>query len=614
LALWLGVVVAAGLLPSTTAAAGDSAGPTAATWAEPAGTAPDYIFPFAGPGLLTVANAERFWDLMYRPLYWFDTPNAGAPDPRRSLAAPPVYSDGGRTVTITLKPYRWSDGEAVSAADVMFWMNMLHAEKENWGGYQPGGDSIPDDVTGVTVSGPDTVTMSLDAPYAARWFSDDQLSQITPLPLAWDRTSASARPGSGGCAEGLYGTVDNQCAAVFTFLSEQAGYDPTDPSGPNRAERTYAANPLWQVVDGPWRLERFSAGGRATFVPNRAYSGPDRPTLRRFTEVPFASDPAELAALAGGRVDVGYLPQEDVTTPTADPWRAGPNGPGLGGYTLTPLYAWAIDFVPYNFDSTGDGGQAGAIFRQAYFRQAFQRLVDQKAAIATVAHGYGVPTAGPVPAAGPAEAAPNPYPYSPSAARALLAANGWVVAPGATTTCARAGTAAGDCGQGIATGAKLSFTLLYADGVALLRQTLEAEQADWSRAGIDVRLVAAPSGRVAASAAPCPKGCGWELADWGGGWLFDPGPYPSGEQLFATGAAGNAGGYSDATADADIAATLRSPGALPAYQRYLARALPVVYQPRYATALVEVRDGLDGVTPQSPLLQLTPEDWRWAGG
>lgn len=607
------LVLATGVV-SSPAGAAPSSGRDSAVWAEPAGTAPDYIFPFEGTQYYTAANVERFQYLMYRPLYWFDEGSSSV-DRALSLAEPPVFSNGGTTVTITLGHYRWSDGEAVTARDVMFWMNMLHAEKENWGPYQPGTNGIPDDVTDVTVDSPTTLTLQLDAAVDPEWLTDDQLSQITPLPVAWDRTTQSAPPGSGGCSQGLYGTVDNQCAAVFTFLSEQAGFDPDRPRA-GGAPASYATNPLWRVVDGPWRLEQFTRAGRATFVPNPSYSGPVRPSLRTFVEVPFGSDQAELSALSTGQVDVGYLPQEDVTAPTADPWRAGPNDPSLAGYTLAPLYAWSIDFIPYNFDSDGDGGQAGAIFRQLYLRQAVQDLVDQPGEVSTVADGYGVPTYGPVPVAGTGHQ-PDPYPYDPARARALLSSHGWQVRPGATSTCARPGTGADECGAGIARGARLSFTLRYADDVPLVAETLAVERAAWSRVGIEVRLVPAPATAVLAATAPCSTGCSWELADWGGGWLFDPDHYPTGEDLFATDATGNAGGYSDPTADADIAATTTATSgapaaaALSAYSAYLAAQLPVVFQPRYPTSLTEVHDGLEGVTPQSTLLELTPEEWRW---
>ena len=603
--------------PVPSAGAAPPRAPSTVTWAEPVGTPPDYIFPFMGVPYFNVDNAEEFQYLMYRPLYWFEP---GAPpdlDRSLSLADDPVYSKGGSVVTIDLKPYEWSDGESVTAPDVMFWMNMLHAEKANWGAYDPGGGAIPDIVTDVTVDSPTRLTFDLTGRYNQRWFTDDELSQITPLPVAWDKTSAGAPAGSGQCAEGLYGTVDNQCAAVYTFLSEQAGYDPDDPGAPNGMLSTYASNPLWQVVDGPWRLSQFTPSGRATFVPNQHFSGSLKPALRRFVELPFSSDRAEYDALVAGRVDVGYLPPEDVTARTGDPALAAPNTASLGHFTLAPLYTWSIDEFPYNFQSTGDGGNAGPIFRQLYFRQAMQDLVDQPRDIERIAHGYGVGDYGPVPVvpqdhSQPGGTAPNPYPYNPARARSLLAAHGWQVDPGGTSTCGRPGTATDECGAGIAAGAPLAFTLQYANGAPLLRRTVEADRSSWSHAGIAVTLVPASPTTVLDAAVPCPQGCPWEMADSGSGWLFAPDYYPSGEDLFGTGAADNAGDFSDPTNDTNISATTTGQVGLSTYERFLAHQLPVVFQPSYATTLTEVRHGLEGVTPQSETLQLDPEAWRWA--
>ena len=48
-------------------------------------------------------------------------------------------------MTITLKPARWSNGEPVSARDVIFWINLLKANRADWASYVPGG--FPDNVT-----------------------------------------------------------------------------------------------------------------------------------------------------------------------------------------------------------------------------------------------------------------------------------------------------------------------------------------------------------------------------------------------------------------------------------------------------------------------------------
>jgi peptide/nickel transport system substrate-binding protein len=85
-------------------------------------------------------------DMMYRPLYWYGNDYRPTVDYRYSIARAPVFSDGGRTVTIKLKRWRWSDGEPVTSRDLTFWMNVLKASPgTEWCGYSPG--YFPDNVT-----------------------------------------------------------------------------------------------------------------------------------------------------------------------------------------------------------------------------------------------------------------------------------------------------------------------------------------------------------------------------------------------------------------------------------------------------------------------------------
>ena len=107
------------------------------------------------------------------------------------------------------------------------------------------------------------------------------------------------------------------CTAVYTFLSKQAGYNPANPNATNNSLSTYATNPIWQVVDGPFRLTHFDATGNITMVPNPTYSGPIKPTIKKFIELPYTSDSAEYNALVGGQVNVGYLPSQDITAADA---------------------------------------------------------------------------------------------------------------------------------------------------------------------------------------------------------------------------------------------------------------------------------------------------------
>lgn len=608
--------VAAGAAGLAAPASGAAVTKSVVSWAEPPASVPNYIFPFYGGAEDTILNLYDFQSLMFRSLYYFGGKTASeALNPTLSLATAPVYSNGDKTVTISLKTYRWSNGEQVTSEDVVFWFNILHAEKTNYGNYVPDGLSIPTTITSITVKSPTTLTLNLNRAVNPVWFTNDQLWEVVPFPVAWTKTTTSGAAGSGGCASAAFGTADAKCKAVYTFLSEQAGYNPTNPQATNDALPTYASNPLWQVVDGPFHLTSFSATGDVSMAVNASYSGPNKPTYKTFEEKPYTTGSAEYNALATGQIDVGYLPTQDVTAPTTTPLKGGKNNPRVAStFSLEPLDGFRVNFIPYNFKSTGDGHQAAKIFTQLYFRQAMQELVDQPLYISRIAKGYAAPTYGPVPLDPPNPYVnklekSNPYPYDPAKAKSLLRAHGWKVVANGSDTCQRPGTASHDCGAGIKKGAKLTFSLIYASGTQELKEELTAEKSSWSSAGINVALDALSSNTVLGEAVPCPKGCTWELADWGAGYV-DTGD-PTEPVLFSTGAYTNFGSYSSSTADALIKATELTKTKLTRYEDYLAKQLPVLWEPNPATSLTEIHKGLSGIAPQDPIGSITPANWHW---
>jgi peptide/nickel transport system substrate-binding protein len=594
-----------------------------ATFAEPPQATPNYIFPFMSLSFFSVDNIPQFQQLMYRPLYWFGNGSNPTLNPSLSLAQNPVYSNGSTTVTMHLKPYKWSNGETVTAQDVAFWMNMTKVEYLNWAAYVPGG--MPDDLKSVTAPTPTTVVFKLSGPANTGWFTYNELSQITPLPMAWDISKTGEKAGGDLCGTASYASVTTKkagktvvpvsaaaksCAAVWTYLSQQSGYNPANPKAPNNSLNTYATNPLWQVVDGPWHLTAFDPDGQATFEPNPSYSGPVKPTLAKFVELPFTSTAAEFNALVGGKVTVGALPSEDLTAPAKSPLVPGANNPRLAGkFSLEPWYPWGINYFPYNFNSVGDGGQAGKIFKQLYFRQAFQLLVDQPLYIEKVFKGYAVPTYGPVPVLPKNSFATafeqrDPYAYDVKRAIGLLASHGWNVDPKGVTTCRDAAKC------GVPAGTPLSFTMQYVGGEPTEQELVQAEAAAWQQAGIKVTLTSGSFDTVIGTAIPCSgKSCTWELEDWGGGWVFAPDYYPSGELLFQTAAGSNSGSYSSKQADALIKATNFGDASLAQYENFLTEDLPVVWQPNLRYELTEVQNNLQGVFPQNPLLTINPENW-----
>jgi peptide/nickel transport system substrate-binding protein len=581
----------------STPAAGTKVKGGTAVWALPPSTTPNYIFPFESSAYISPYNSSTFAQLMYRPLYWFGNGSQPTLNPSLSLANPPTWS--GNTATITLKHYMWSNGTPVTSSDVMFWVNMLKDPKVgpvDWGAYSGFPSAF---VSSIKVVSPTELQMTTKRAYSHTWFLYNGLSQITPMPAAWDRTAA----GPSACAAKV-----NDCTAVYEYLDAQS-----------RQLTSYATSPIWNIVDGPWKLSAFSADGHVTFAPNLRYSGPVKPTLSKFEEVPFTSETAEYRALrsqAAGRqkIDVGYLPLADAP---AKPTGSSPLTPGtnpLASYTLSPLYLWGINYIAMNFQSSTANGP---VIRQLYFRQALAYLMNQEAVIKGPLHGYGTPTVGPVgntPATrylSPQLKASDPFPFNPARAKSLLASHGWKVVPKGVTNC----VTVSKCGPGIRLGHQLVLDLPYATGTAWITQEMKQLRSNASLAGIKINLQPEPFNRVAALAAGNCKvagiPCSWDLANWASGWLFAPDYAPTGETLFKCGSIANSGGYCTSKNDSLIDKTLTSnnPQDMYTWQNYLAYQLPVMWQPNSAYTLTEIVDNLKGVTPQSPTLTLNPENW-----
>jgi peptide/nickel transport system substrate-binding protein len=598
-------VLAGGCLIAVASCGSASSGPVSslptngntATWAELPGFIPNFIFPFTTPEDYGTWNMNQFQVLMYRPLYWFGADESPTVDDNLSLAGPPAWSADSKTVTITLKPYKWSDGETVDAADVLFWMNLEFTEKDNFGGYVPG--YFPDNVASVQALSRTQVRFNLKSAYNHNWFLYNELSQITPLPAAWDRSAS----GPSNCA----GTA-NDCPAVYNYLIAQ-----------NQDLAGYATSRIWSVVDGPWRLSAFNPDGALTMVPNPSYSGPVKPKLAEFKEAPFTSEAAEYNTLRDGTgtVQVGDIEPTYLTSPTRNPMTAGPN-PLAPDYTLQPWTIYSINYFPMNFNNP----TVGPIFRQLYFRQALQYTVDQEGMIRYVYHGYAYPTTNGVPTLPRSlvlspGARNDPYPFSIGKAKALLSAHGWDVStdPG---TCVRPGSGVGECGAGISKGQQLSFDVKYANGTSYLPPIMQALQSDAGLAGIQLNLSQQAGQQITANDISCTPApgtpCDWQMGNWGAGWVFDPDYYPTGEELFLTGSVANYGSYSNKHDDAMISATI-SPHAtlrtLYGWESYIAKQVPVVWMPDLDYPILEVAANLKGVAPLNVFQNINPEDWYY---
>ncbi len=607
------------------------------TFAEQPGAAPNFILPLQSGAFLNTNNLPQFSQLLYLPLYWFGNNGEPTLNEPLSLAYPPLFSSNNTVVTVKLKHWVWSDGKPVTARDVVFWMNLLSAVTDptipqigttslpgpGWGASSPG--AFPENVVSYSATGTYTVEFKLNASYNPTWFTYNELSQIYPMPThAWDRlsmngptgsydASAEARslaPASAGLPANSYlpndpGTANTGALGVAAFLNDQA-----------ETLSTYDSNPLWRVVDGPFRLAVFNSSGYAKMVPNREYSGSPKPSISAFVELPFTSTSSELNALLAGQVSIGYVPLEDAQQRTRLEQQK--------GYAFSPWYDFGIQFAQYNFTNPS----VGPVLRQLYFRQALQSLVNQPLYIKEFMSGFGTTNNGPVPtypAKNPdvssLEAGREVYPYDPTHAVHLLQQNGWTVHPGGVTTCARSGSAQGDCGAGITQGESITVQVLYASGYPYLASSFQALQSTMAaQLGVQLDLKAEPASTVISTITagctfntPCST---WGLADWATGYTYYPDYFPTGGTLFATGAAVNNGDYSSQTNNANIDATHTAPtttaekSALFKYENYLAEQLPVVWMPNSPYQLTLYKRALQGVVPQGIYDELYPQTYR----
>jgi peptide/nickel transport system substrate-binding protein len=559
-----------------------------ATMALPPAATPNWIFPIGAPGYGASYN-YAIQSLLFMPVYdAVKKDGALTTTGPNTLGREPVYSDGNRTVTIPLRTdITWSDGRPVTARDIEFWFNLVKANKAEWGSYSVG--TMPDNVKRFETVDAHTVRLRLDRAYNPDWFTANQLTLMRALPQAawdakddggpagdWDRTTAGAK-------------------AVFARLTRHA-----------KSLGSYAKDPLWQTVNGPWKIAEWRDSGQVSLVPNPKYTGDDRPHLDQVVLKPFTTPDSEFNVLRSGGVDYGYIAPSVLAQKSTFEGR---------GYRVDPWEGWAATYIVYNFNSS----HGGAAMRQLYIRQAMQHLVDQKAMSEVVWQGSADPTLGPVPVTpktqylSPAMER-NQYPYSVSKARALLTAHGWTIRD-QEARCARPGTGADRCGAGIAKDAPLNLTLLSQSGSTETTNMMQELKSSLSKAGIDLTIRQQPLNSVLGNSVPCEageSGCDWDMSFFGtaGSWYYPLNP--SGEQLFSTGASANFGNYSDPKADRLIRAVQYSAdqNAMHAYGEYLAERLPVMWMPNPAYQVSVIRNDLRGID-QNPTVTLSPQDWYY---
>jgi peptide/nickel transport system substrate-binding protein len=555
------------------------------------GASPNDIFP-----LLPATNSNGYnGDLTLGLWPWLVYSGDGAnsvPNPQESLYSSLKWSDSDKVITIDLKPWKWSDGAPITSRDFTFVYNLLKANYNDWFDYVQG--LFPVDVSKVATPNEHTVVIDLTRSYNPQFYTDNVLATLPLLPQhAWDKTSMSGKVGN-------YDETPSGAKAVWNFLQAQGSQ-----------EATFATNPLWKVVYGPWKLAEFQSSGYYAWVPNKNYSGPDKPVLSKVIWTPFTTDTSEMDTLRSGTsLTVAQVPQNDIR-----------QVPALKaeGYSVAEVPNPGVAEILPNLWNN----KVGPMLRNLYVRQAMEYLINRKQIVSKVFAGYADPGNGPVPVLygqqwdSPLEKAGGPYQYSPAKAIALLKAHGWKVVPNGTDTCQRPGTGPADCGTGFTAGSPLQFQLLFGSGTASYDQQNAAFQSSEAQAGIKITLKSEPfntlvstTGTCNAQSHPAATCDDWQLEQYGyNEYLMDP----SGAGQFNTDANGNYGGYSSPEMDKLIDATEygSSSAAFFTYEDYAADQLPLLWLPLESFVFV-YKNNLAGITPLNPFSGLlNPEVWYY---
>jgi peptide/nickel transport system substrate-binding protein len=552
------------------------------TWAFAPGTSPTWIFPVTPGANSSVYTAYQFQEESWRSLNYFPDGAAQKENPALSLADDPVWSNGDKTVSITLKPWKWSDGTEITAKDAEFWIDLVKAavaeNPANYGNYSPG-VGIPDQITSMTAIG-QTLTLNLNAAVNPTWFWEDNLAGVVPLPAqSWAKASATGPI--------LDFTNPANATAIYNYLAAQS-----------KDVSTYATNPLWQVVDGPYKLSQFNDTTDAfTMVPNTAYSGPHATPESNYQGVPFTSETAEWNAVKAGSIDVGFVPFQDI-----------PQVKSVEkNYAVFGYPGFSFNYVTYNFkDTTGDFNN---IINQLYIRQALAHLEDEQGYIHAFFYGAAGQAYGPVPAIPPspytpANATADPYPFSVPDAISILKAHGWTVTPGGTDTCSKPGTGASECGSGIPAGTKLSWNLIYNTSPAVIGEQVTDLVSQAKKAGIEITLKSDNFNHMLATYYDGANPAGinlWAMEDFGG---FSIATYPTTNEIFNTGGTFNIGEFSNSKVDSLIHASVTSsnPAAVKNEASYITLEQPSLFQPVVDNILVW-KTGISG--PASAFEELT---------
>ncbi|MCY0878876.1 MAG: peptide ABC transporter substrate-binding protein [Firmicutes bacterium] len=437
-------------------------------------------------------------DQLYMPLFYIG--NNYDIDWADSIAKNVTYNSQGTVYHVFLNPkWKWSNGQPVTSADVLFTWNVIKAASVKnaplpWPYVGAGTGDIPTGVKSVVATNKYEVTVTLKQPANQEWFIYNGLNQLTPMPTTWDKYPS------------------NMTAEIKYLGSEATNWH-------------FVAN---SVVDGPYKLVKAVSSQEWRLVPNTSFPG-----VKARDDIVFSyqtSSASEFAGLKTNAIQVGYLDLSD--------WNARGQ---LTNDRLFPTYGMDYFDIELNMQPNAQNG-LGPVFQNLYVRQALEEAIPQQQIDTAVFHGFGPPQYGPIPTV-PSTIYLAPqlkkplYPYNLAKAKKLLTSHGWHLVNNVMTK----------------DGKQLKFTLMYSSGSEEINQEMEIIAASWSQIGVQVNLKPTPFSSLIGTIDSSSQASKWDAA--GGQGIIYGGSYPSGGQLFGSKGGLNNFGYNNSEENALIAAT-----------------------------------------------------------
>jgi peptide/nickel transport system substrate-binding protein len=326
------------------------------------------------PMLVQSLYNEEAANLIFMQLIWISPDHTV--DYSRSLISAVTTPDQGTTYQITLRPWHWSDGVPVTAADVLYTFNLAKQLGGTWTAFGTGG--MPTIIKSFTITDPTHFTITLTRRVNPTWFILNGLQTLQPVPAhVWGH-----------------------------YNQDQIWQNQSSPA-------------FFRVVDGPLYVSKLFVGQDAVFLPNPAYEGPKLHFSRLIIKF-MNSEDSELQAVESGDLDMANIP-----FPLFDMAK---NLPGLRVVSLPALYGFN-ELIPNLANPTSP------YFADVRVRQAMADAISQPQIIALAMHGHGDEIHSAVPVEPPTFLSPaglaNHYPtsYNPEKARELLQQAGFTPGP-----------------------------------------------------------------------------------------------------------------------------------------------------------------------------------------